>query len=129
MPLAILKLNEVGESLESTSLRRLSSVTTLTLDPPSMITSLTMFILTETKITCKYLLITSVAAIVMSFVAGATRSDSSIVPGLVSPSRKKVRKVGDRLSKYRIDTCGWSRTCWWKRVGSFESGVVELAHI
>ena len=101
VPLAIFRLKGAGDGFGSPSLRRSSSVTTLTPDPPSNRTSSTIFWPMEIEITGICLSMALVAAISSSIVG--------ILLGYVtaSVSRERTNSVSDRerLNKSRMVTC------------------------
>ena len=101
VPLAIFRLKGAGDGFGSPSLRRSSSVMTLTQDPPSNRTSLTIFLPMEIEITGMCLSMASVAAISSSIVG--------VLLGCVTASvrRERTNSVsdGERLNRSRMVTC------------------------
>ena len=99
--LAIFKLKSKGDGFGSPSLRRSSSVMTLTPDPSSNRTSSTIFLPMEIEITGMCLSMASEAAISSSVVG--------VLLGCVmaSVSRERTNSVsdGERLNRSRMVTC------------------------
>ena len=102
VPLAIFRLKGARDGSGSPSLRRSSSVMTLTPDPPSKRASSTIFLLMEIEITGMCLSMASIAAISSSIV--------EVLLGCVtaSVSRERTNSVsdGERLNRSRMVT--WS---------------------
>ena len=95
VPLAIFRLKGAGDGFGSPSLRRSSSVMTLTPDPPSNRTSSTIFLPIEIEITGMCLSMTSVAAI-SSLVVGVLLG---CVTASVSCERTNSVSDGERLNR------------------------------